>query len=150
MHLLMRRALAAAIVAAAGAPALAADDARTKNDAFVAAEMARLQIPGLALAVVKDSKVVLARGYGLANVEHQVPVRTDTVFQSGYMGRQFTATAVMLLAEEGKLSLDDPVGRFLGPVPESWRGIAVHHLLSHTSGMQDYPEEFDLRRDYTE
>ena len=133
--------------AASGA---AADDPAVRIDAFVAAEMRRSRIPGLALAVVKDSRVLLARGYGLANVEHQVHVRTDTVFQSGSMGKQFTAMAVMLLAEEGKLSLDDPVSRFLAPVPESWRAITIRHLLSHTSGMQDYPDSFDMRRDYTE
>jgi CubicO group peptidase (beta-lactamase class C family) len=119
-------------------------------DDFIAAEMRRSHIPGLAVAVVKDSRVVLARGYGLANVEHQVPVKRETVFQSGSVAKQFAATAVMLLAEEGKLSLDDPLDKFFAPAPESWKAITVRHLLSHTSGMQDYPDSYDLRRHYTE
>jgi CubicO group peptidase (beta-lactamase class C family) len=92
----------------------------------------------------------LARGYGLANVEHQVPVKPETIFQSGSMGKQFTATAVMMLVEEGKLSLDDKITKFFTDAPEAWRNITVRHLLTHTSGMTDYPQDFDLRRDYTE
>jgi CubicO group peptidase (beta-lactamase class C family) len=112
--------------------------------------MRRARIPGMAVAVVKDSRVLMAKGYGLANVEHGVPVTRETVFQSGSIGKPFAATAVMLLAEEGKLSLDDPIDRFFASAPESWKRITVRHLLSHTSGLQDYPDDYDLRRDYTE
>jgi CubicO group peptidase (beta-lactamase class C family) len=140
----------AAWMAAAAVISAAPDDPIARVDAFVAAEMRRARIPGMALAVVKDSRVLMARGYGFANVEHQVPVTRATVFQSGSIAKQFAATAVMLLAEEGKLSIDDPLGKFFAPAPESWNRIRVRHLLSHTSGMQDYPDDFDLRRDYTE
>jgi CubicO group peptidase (beta-lactamase class C family) len=132
------------------APMAAGDDRVARVEAFVVAEMHRSRIPGLALAVVKDSRVLIAKGYGLANVEHHVPVTPSTVFQSGSLAKQFAATAVMLLAEDGKLPLDDPVGRFFAAVPQSWNGMTVRHLLSHTSGLQDYPDDFDLRRDYTE
>ena len=108
------------------------------------------QIPGLSLAVIKNSEIVLARGYGFANVEHQVPVKPETIFQSGSVGKQFTATAVMMLVEEGKLSLDDKITRYFTDGPESWNKITVRHLLTHTSGMTDYPDDFDMRRDYTE
>jgi CubicO group peptidase (beta-lactamase class C family) len=108
------------------------------------------QIPGVSLAVIKNGEIVLAKGYGLANVEHQVPVKPETIFQSGSMGKQFTATAVMMLVEAGKLSLDDKLIKFFPDGPDAWRNITIRHLLTHTSGMGDYPNDFDLRRDYTE
>src|SRR3712207_5112220 len=91
---------------------LAQDFSETRIDDYIRAEMQAQQIPGVALAVVKDGNVVLARGYGLANVEHQVPVKPETIFQSGSTGKQFTATAVMILVEEGKLSLDDKITKY--------------------------------------
>ena len=119
-------------------------------DSYVQGEMTRQQIPGLAIAVVRDGKVALAKGYGLANVEHQVAVKPDTVFQSGSVGKQFTATAVMLLVEQGKLSLDDRITKYLPEGVPRWNAIRVRHLLSHTGGTTDYPPNFDFRRDYTE
>ena len=76
-------------------------------------------------------------------------MKPETVFQSGSMGKQFTAMAVAMLAEDGKLGLDDPVEKHL-EVPASWRGITIRHLLTHTSGLGDYPEDFSLQRDYAE
>jgi len=121
-----------------------------KIEEYLSKEMQAQQIPGVALAVVKDGKIVLARGYGFANVEHQVPVKPETIFQSGSTGKQFTATAVMMLVEEGKLSLEDKITKYFPDAPESWNNITLRHLLTHTSGMTDYPPDFDLRRDYTE
>jgi CubicO group peptidase (beta-lactamase class C family) len=129
---------------------VAQDGVSTKVDEYIGAEMMSQQIPGVSLAVIKNGEIVLARGYGLANVEHQVPVKPETIFQSGSMGNQFTATAVMMLVEEGKLSLDDKITKFFPDGPAAWNNITVRHLLTHTSGMTDYPDDFDLRRDYTE
>ena len=129
---------------------LAQDGASGKIDEYIRTEMQSQQIPGVALAVVKEGKIVFARGYGLANVEHQVPVKPETIFQSGSTGKQFTATAVMMLVEEGKLSLDDKITKYFPDAPEAWSNITVRHLLTHTSGMTDYPQDFDMRRDYTE
>ena len=129
---------------------LAQESYETKIDEYLRTEMKAQQIPGVALAVVKDGKIVLARGYGFANVEHQVPVKAETIFQSGSTGKQFTATAVMMLVEEGKLSLEDKITKYFPDAPESWRNITIRHLLTHTSGMTDYPPDFDMRRDYTE
>jgi CubicO group peptidase (beta-lactamase class C family) len=113
--------------------------------------MARQKVPGVALAVVDRGTVLKAQGYGLANVEHDVPVRPDTIFQSGSLGKQFTAAAVMTLVEEGKLALDDSVAKYFPEAPEAFRPITVRHLLTHTSGIPDYTEgTIDLRRDYTE
>jgi CubicO group peptidase (beta-lactamase class C family) len=120
-------------------------------DAFVKAEMQRQKVPGLAIAVVGKRGLITAKGYGLANVEHRVPVTSETVFQSGSVGKQFTAAAVMLLVEDGKLTLEDPIGKYFPDAPESWRSIKVRHLLTHTSGIPDYTEkDLDFRRDYTE
>jgi CubicO group peptidase (beta-lactamase class C family) len=112
--------------------------------------MTRQQIPGVAIAVVRDGEVALAKGYGLANVEHQVPVKPETVFQSGSVGKQFTATGVMLLVEAKRLSLDDPITKFLPEGAPRWNRIRIRHLLGHTGGTTDYPTNFDFRRDYTE
>ncbi|MBA3544257.1 MAG: serine hydrolase [Chthoniobacterales bacterium] len=95
-----------------------------------------------------EGKTVLG-GYGSANLEHDVRVTPQTIFQSGSMGKQFTAFAIMLLVEDGKLKLDDPVAKYLS-VPKTWSGITVRHLLTHTSGLGDYPEDFSMRKDYTE
>ena len=136
-------------------PRFARDDS-TRNvqsdsiDAFVRAEMARQKIPGVAVGIVDHGKVT-ARGYGYANVEHMVPVTEHTVFQSGSLGKMFTATAVMLQVEDGKLSLSDSITKFFPDAPPSWNGITVRHLLTHTSGIPDYTTStFDYRKDYTE
>src|SRR6516164_2773544 len=117
---------------------------------YVKAEMERQHIPGLSLLVAKGGKVVLAQGFGFANVELQVPVKPETIFQSGSMGKQFTAMAVMMLAEQGKLNIDDPLTKFFPDAPATWKQVKVKNLLSHTGGFTDYPKNFDMRRDYTE
>ncbi len=117
---------------------------------YVWAEMQRQHIPGLALLVARSGKIVQAEGFGLANVELQVPVRPETVFQSGSVGKQFTATAVMMLVEEGKVGLDDPLTKYFTDAPASWKDVTVRELLSHTAGFGDYPEKFDFRKDWTE
>src|SRR5881628_3407239 len=103
---------------------------------FVTAYIAKSRIPGVSLMVRRQGRVVRAEGYGMANLEHRVPVKPETVFQSGSMGKQFTAMAVMTLVDEGKLALDDPVSKYLD-APAEWKGITVRHLLTHTSGLGD-------------
>lgn len=127
-----------------------ADASSAAIDAYIHAEMQRRQIPGLALLIVRDGNILRAQGYGFANLELKVPVRPETIFQSGSMGKQFTAMAVMMLVEQGKLSLDDPLTKFFPDAPASWKQVKVKNLLSHTGGFGDYPEHFDMRRDYTE
>lgn len=130
---------------------IAAQDAVTpKIDEFIKAEMEKQKIPGVSLAVVKDGRLVYAKGYGLANVEHQVPVKPETIFQSGSVGKQFTSMAVMMLVEEGKVSLEDKINKYFTDAPAEWSNITVRHLLTHTSGMTDYPKDFNFRADYTE
>jgi len=122
----------------------------TKVDSFVDAEMQKGKIPGVSIAVIKNGKPVLVKGYGFSNVEHQVAVKPETIFQSGSVGKQFTAMAVMLLVDEGKIDLDEKISKYLGTVPESWKDITVRHLLTHTGGMTDYTQDFNLWQDYTE
>lgn len=119
-------------------------------DSLVNSEMQKQQIPGLSIVVVKDGSIMYNKGYGFANLEHQVAVKPETIFQSGSIGKQFTAFAIMLLAEEGKLSLDDHLSKFFPGAPASWDSITVKNLLTHTAGFGDYPDDFNYRADYTE
>ncbi|MEQ1352587.1 MAG: serine hydrolase domain-containing protein [Candidatus Acidiferrum sp.] len=135
-----------------------ADALSAKVDEYVTAEMQREKIPGLSLGVMRDGKLIYSRGYGLANVELDVPVKPDTIFQTGSVGKQFTATAVMMLVEEGKISLDDKISKYFPGSPPAWKEITVRNLLNHTSGIPDYGSDdtttakklIDLRVDYTE
>jgi CubicO group peptidase (beta-lactamase class C family) len=142
----------AVVVFAAGLNSqICAQDATTaKVDDYLKTEMQRQRIPGASLVVVKDGQIILAKGYGLSNVELQVPAKAETIFQSGSMGKQFTATAVMMLVEAGKLNLSDPITKYFTDAPAAWKDITVRHLLTHTAGTTDYPDDFDFRRDYTE
>ena len=143
-------AVVAAIILLFVVPCIAQDGTTTRVDDFVQAEMQKQRIPGVSLAVVKNGQIILAKGYGYANVEHHVPVKPETIFQSGSVGKQFTATAVMMLVAEVRINLDEKISKYLGEVPDSWQNITVRHLLTHTSGLTDYPDDFDFRRDYTE
>jgi CubicO group peptidase (beta-lactamase class C family) len=143
-------AVTAGIILLFVAPYSARDGIPAKVDEYIKAEMQKQRVPGLSLAVIKDGQVVLAKGYGIANVEHEVPVKPETIFQSGSVGKQFTATAVMMLVEEGKIGLNDKINKYFTDAPESWKEITVRHLLTHTAGTTDYPKDFDFRRDYTE
>lgn len=118
---------------AAQAPVEPADEV----DRYVLEEMRNRQIPGLALAVVKDGVVVKSRGYGLADVERKVPVTPDTRFNIASVDKQFTATLVMMLVEEGKLNLEDEIGKHLPNASRAWKGIRIRHMLSHTAGLSD-------------
>jgi CubicO group peptidase (beta-lactamase class C family)/uncharacterized protein YneR len=105
--------------------------------------------PGAAILVKKDGKVVWRKGYGLANLELNVPVAPDMIFRLGSVTKQFTAVAILMLAEEGKLSLQDEITKFLPDYPTQGKKITVEHLLTHTSGIKSYtdlPEWLPLQR----
>ena len=135
---------------AGSAHAAAADPPVDAVARFVRAEMDQQHIPGVALLVSRDGRPIRAAGFGLANVELQVPVSPQTIFQSGSVGKQFTATAVMMLVEEGKMGLEDPLTKYFPQGPAWWGKVTIRELLSHTAGFTDYPDDFDLRKDYTE
>jgi CubicO group peptidase (beta-lactamase class C family) len=94
--------------------------------------------PGCAVGVSRAGKTLLQRGYGMANLETGTPITPATIFESGSVAKQFTAAAVMLLVQDGKLSLDDPVRKFFPEMPEYDKPITIHHLLTHTSGLRDW------------
>jgi CubicO group peptidase (beta-lactamase class C family) len=118
-------------------------------DSLANSEIKKGDIPGLSIIVVKNGNIDYVKGYGFANLEHNVPVKPETIFQSGSVGKQFTAFAIMLLVEDGKLSLDDRLSKFFPDAPSSWDAITVKNLLTHTAGFErDY--DVNLRADYTE
>ena len=114
-----------------------------KVDDYVKAAMAKQHIPGVSIAVIKDGQIVKAEGYGLANVELNVPARADTVYKIGSVSKQFISAGILLLAQEGKLSLDDPISKYLDGTPETWKAITLRHLLTHTSGIVREAPGFD-------
>jgi CubicO group peptidase (beta-lactamase class C family) len=123
---------ALALVAVLTAPQCVRAD---QVDDLVARAMQKGHIPGLSLAVVKGGSVVKLKGYGLADVEQGVPATPQTVYQTGSIGKQFTAMAILMLAGDGKLALDDPITKYLGIPNPAWRGITIRQLLTHTSGI---------------
>lgn len=94
--------------------------------------------PGCALAVIKDGHIIYKHGYGLANLEHNIPMSPASIMDTGSVSKQFTAMAVALLAEQGKLSLDDNIRKYLPEIPEYQTPITVRNLIHHTSGIRDY------------
>jgi D-alanyl-D-alanine carboxypeptidase len=114
-----------------------------KIDEYVKAEMQRQHIPGTSIAVIKDGKIIKAEGYGLANVELNVPATPETVYKIGSVSKQLIAAGVLLLIEDGKVSLDDKISKFLEGTPETWKEINVRHLLTHTSGIVREAPGFD-------
>jgi CubicO group peptidase (beta-lactamase class C family) len=95
--------------------------------------------------VTRDGSVLFSAGYGLANAEHQVPNGPQTKFRLGSITKQFTAMAILILQERGKLAVEDPVGEYLDDAPEAWERVTIHHLLTHTSGIHSYTADPDYR-----
>src|SRR5918993_2866140 len=114
-----------------------------KVDEYVKTQMERQHIPGVSLLVIKDDKIIKSMGYGLANVELNVAATPETVYKIGSVSKQFIATGIMLLVQDGKISLDDPVSKFLEGTPDTWKPITVRHLLTHTSGIVREAPGFD-------
>jgi CubicO group peptidase (beta-lactamase class C family) len=94
--------------------------------------------PGCAVGVFENGRAVYTRGYGLADLDHSIPNTPDTVFFIGSMGKQFTAACILLLAEEGKLSLDDDVRKYVPELHEFVKPITIRQLIHHTSGLRDF------------
>ncbi len=121
-------------------------------DDLVRDQMNRHPIPGLALEIIQNGKPTKIAGYGLANLEWSTPATPETVFEIGSITKQFTAAAILLLAQEGKLSVDDRISKYIKDMPESWTNITLRHLLTHTSGIKNYTtlDGFELTRHLTQ
>ncbi len=107
-------------------------------DAYVRDYIRRHRIPSAAIVVVKDGSMVKAAGYGTANLETGTAASERTVYEIGSISKQFAAEAVMALAEEGKVGLDDPLAKYVKGTPAAWSGITIRQLLTHTSGLPDW------------
>ena len=109
-------------------------------DAAVAAHMKQTRTPAIGVAVVKAGKPILVKGYGVANLEHDVKATARTRFQLASVTKQFTAAAILMLVEDGKLKLDAKVNDILPDLPAAWAPVTVRHLLTHTSGIKSYTD----------
>jgi CubicO group peptidase (beta-lactamase class C family) len=114
-----------------------------KTDDFVTAELKRQNIPGLSLAIVKDGKIIKTAGYGVANIKFKTAATPETVYKIASVSKQFIATGIMLLVQERRLGLDDPVSNYLEVTPATWKAITIRHLLTHTSGLVREAPGFD-------
>jgi CubicO group peptidase (beta-lactamase class C family) len=108
-----------------------------KADEYCQAQVAVNHFSGSVL-VARGDQVLFAKGYGLANIEHQVPNTPQTKFRLGSITKQFTAMAILILQEQGKLSVDDLVSKHIEGCPEAWKDVTIHHLLTHTSGIPSF------------
>ena len=115
-------------------------------DDYVKSQMKRRSIPGLQLAVVRKGKIIKAQSYGVASLELNTPVTNETMFEIASNSKQYTAGAILLLVQDGKLNLDDSITKYLSGLPRTYGAIKVRQLLNHTSGVKDYIEEFQLNR----
>jgi len=121
-------------------------------DDYIRSEMDKRQIPGMALTVIQNGNSVKTAAYGFANLELKVPATRETVFEIGSLTKQFTAAGILLLQQDGRLSVEEKISRYLDNVPASWSNITVRQLLSHTSGLKSYTglDGFELRRHLTQ
>ena len=87
------------------------------------------------------SETLFAKGYGFANAEHEVPNTTQTKFRLGSITKQFTAMAILILQEQGKLKIEDPIGKYIDDSPKAWEDVTIHHLLTHTGGVPSYTDD---------
>lgn len=131
--------IALSVIAALDPAAVAQSDfVRRRVDATVAKRMSETGTPGMAVAVISKGNVVHSKGYGLANVETRTPVTRDSIFNLVSTTKTFTTLAVLKLAEDGKLSIDDPIGKYFDQIPETWRPITVRQLINNTSGIPNF------------
>ncbi|GJM41896.1 MAG: serine hydrolase [Ardenticatenaceae bacterium] len=118
-------------------------------DQVVQGWLANRTVAGVAVGLFHAGEPIFVRGYGFANVEHQIPTTPDTPFSIASVTKLFTATAVFQLIEQGKLNLIDPIGNYLTELPQAWQPIQLHHILAHQSGIKSYtnvPEYWEATR----
>jgi D-alanyl-D-alanine carboxypeptidase len=114
-----------------------------RADDYIKAQMDQFHVPGLSLVVLKNGRVVRASAYGVIDVKRGTTTTVNSVFKIGSISKQFIATAIMLLAQDGSLRVDDRVSTYLDDTPTSWAPITIRHLLTHTSGLERESPAFD-------
>ena len=121
-------------------------------DDYIREEMARRRIPAVSLEIFQNGRAVKTAAYGFANLELGVPATTNSVFEIGSVTKQFTASCILLLQQDGKLSVEDLISKHLPGIPEAWSKVTIRHLLSHTSGIKSYTglDGFALTRRLTQ
>src|SRR6478736_5228970 len=121
-------------------------------DEYLRAQMTEHRIPGLGVTIIQRGKPVKTATYGFSDLEHKVAVQSETVFEIGSVTKQFTAAGILLLAQEGKLSVDDKINRHLADTPDIWANITIRQLLTHGSGIKNYTglNGFELTRHLTQ
>jgi len=115
-----------------------ADDKKTAAVDEVFADLTKAGSPGCALGVYQDGKIIYSKGYGLANLEENVAIKPQSVFDIGSTSKQFTAASILLLEKQGKLSVNDDVRKYIPELPDYGQKITILQLLNHTSGLRDY------------
>lgn len=129
----MRRAFFSLVILAMAGSAIA-----DRIDDLVAKTLREQKVPGMTVAILRDGKPVKQKGYGLAEIENSVPAQLNTVYELASVSKQFTVVATLMLVDEGKLSLDEPVAKFVPGASPQWEPIRLRHLLTHTSGLPEF------------
>ncbi len=140
MSLVSYLAIGAQFAAAAPTPSPAKPSGPVSPDKQIDAlfkEWDTSNTPGASVAVIQHGKLIFAKGYGIANLEYNIPIRPETIFHVASVSKQFTAMAVVLLESDGKLALDDDVHQYLPELPDYGNKITIRNLLQHTSGIRD-------------
>lgn len=115
-----------------------ADATTDRVEAYLKGRMAQDHIPAVSVAVVRDGKIVLLKSYGVANLEWNQPATSETLYQMASATKPLVGTALMLLVEDGKIHLDDPVSHYLPDAPAAWKDITIRHLATHSSGLKNF------------
>lgn len=120
-------------------------------DLKITEQMREHHIPGLAFVILRKGEITRKGAFGVANLELETPVSTQSLFEIGSITKQFTAAGILLLSEQGRLDLDAKIGSFFPEAPETWSGITLRHLLTHTSGLTNYNDlpGFEVARNLT-
>ena len=131
---------AALVLAALGSVLIAADsgDEKTRRVDALFERWDRSDSPGCSLGIVLEGRLIYEHGYGMANLEHDIPITSETVFRIASVSKQFTAMSVLLLEQDGALSLDDDIRQYLPYMPDYGRPVTIRHLVQHSSGIRDY------------
>ena len=112
-------------------------------DDYLKSQLQARHIPAISVAVLKNGAVIKAEAYGLADMEHGIAARPDTVFKIGSVSKQFLAAGIMILVQDGKIAVDDKVGKYIEGIPRAWEAITLRHLLTHTAGLTREGPGFD-------